>query len=68
MSDDPTRDDIRKLLKTFGVGADEAIMEYLAIAPGDEPLRLRVTLEDVSTYNVEPDERLYYSIEAEVRR
>ena len=68
MSDDPTRSDIRKLLKTFGVGADDAIMEYLALAPGEEPLRLRVTLEDVSTYNVEPDERLYYSIEAEVRR
>jgi len=68
MSGDPTRDDIRKLLKTFGIGADEAIMDYLPLAPGDEPLRLRVTLEDISTYNVEPDERLAYSIEAEVRR
>lgn len=68
MSDDETRNDIRKLLKTFGIGADEAIMDYLAYAPGDGPLRVRVTLEDISTYNVEPDERLSYSIEAEIRR
>ncbi len=66
---DASRDDIRKLLKSFGIQADEAIMDYLSRAPGDGPLLLRVTLEDITDYGEDsPDDWLYVEVEGEVRR
>jgi hypothetical protein len=67
--DETSRDDIRKLLRTFGVRADEAITAYLARSPGDMPLRLKVTLEDITAYGDQPPQPpLALEIEAEVRR
>jgi hypothetical protein len=64
-----SRDDIRKLLKTFGVKADEAIITHLARMAGDQPLRLRVTLDDLTDYGGKPPvEKLHFEVEAEVRR
>ena len=51
-------DDVRKLLKEFGVSADETVMAYLLEKKPSRPLRLRLTLEDVTVYDVPPAERL----------
>ena len=67
--EETSRDDIRKLLRTFGVKADEAITAHLARNPGDVPLRLRVTLEDLTPYSAQsPQPPLTLEIEAEIRR
>lgn len=64
-----SRDDIRTLLKTFGIQADEAIIRHLARTPGDQPLQLRLTLEDVtSSGEAPPAEALHLMIEGEIRR
>lgn len=48
--EDAIRRDIRRLLKTFGIKADEAITDHLARNPGVNPLRVRVVLEDLTDY------------------
>ncbi len=50
MSDDMCKKDIRALLKTFGVMADEAIVGHIAKNPNAEILKLKVTLEDMTDY------------------
>ena len=49
--DENGRKDIRRLLKTFGIQADEAIVAHLANHPQVNALRLRVTLEDLTQYD-----------------
>jgi len=44
------RDDIRNLLKTFGIKADEIVIAHLARNPGDMPLQIRLILEDRTDY------------------
>ena len=67
--DNPSRDDIRRLLKTFGVKADETILAWLDAHPGGEPLHLRVTLEDITSYGANPPaEKLTFTVEGEIRR
>lgn len=69
MEGDSSRDDIRKLLKTFGVKADEAIITHLARAPGDAPLHLRLVLEDLTDYGEAPPAApLSLEVEGEIRR
>ncbi len=64
-----SRDDIRTLLKNFGIQADEAIIKHLALTPGDQPLQLRITLEDRTSYGEAlPKEALHLTIEGEIRR
>ena len=66
--EDNTRQDIRRLLKTFGIQADEAIMAHLAQQSGVAALQLRVTLEDVTYYGENPPANpLRLEIEGEVR-
>ena len=48
--DDNSRKDIRALLKTFGVKADEAIIQHLAKNPDIKQLNLKITLADVTDY------------------
>ena len=48
-----SRKDIRRLLKTFGIKADEAIVAHLESYPQLETLHLRVTLEDLTEYDHE---------------
>ncbi len=52
--EDNTRMDIRRLLKTFGVKADELIMAHVMRHPDALPLQLRVTLEDITDYGGPP--------------
>lgn len=67
--EETSRDDIRKLLRTFGVKADEAITAYLERSPGGAPLRLKVTLEDITAYSDQPPQPpLSLEIEGEIRR
>ena len=64
-----SRDDIRKLLKTFGIQADEAVIAHLARNPGQTPLRLRLALEDLTDYGaVPPNQPLRVEIEGTIRR
>jgi hypothetical protein len=65
--EDSRRTDIRRLLKTFGVKADEAIIQHMARNPGSAPLQVRITLEEISQpdSNAEP---LHFSVEGSIRR
>lgn len=66
---DSSRDDIRRLLKTFGIRAHEAIVAHLAQNPSSRPLRIRLTLEDLTDYeDVLPSEPLHLEIEGDVQR
>jgi hypothetical protein len=49
-----TQDDIRRLLKTFGVKADAAIQAHLGRVPGKRSLQLRLILADATDYGDEP--------------
>ena len=58
MSDEMCKKDIRALLKTFGVSADEAIVGHMAKNPGVKTLNLKVTLEDLTNYGDDSIEKL----------
>ncbi|HZD11011.1 MAG TPA: hypothetical protein VE553_06690 [Candidatus Binatia bacterium] len=65
--EETTRRDIRRLLKTFGVQADEALSAYLAQNPHVERLRVRVTLEDLTDYGSSvPEGTLELVVEDEI--
>lgn len=49
-----TREQIRRLLKTFGIQADEALIAHLARLPGEQTLRVRLILEDHTDYGENP--------------
>ena len=67
--EDNSRKDIRVLLKTFGVRADEAIVGHLARQPGTSKLRLKVCLCDLTDYGDQPpDEPLSLEVEADINR
>ncbi len=67
--EETSRDDIRRILKTFGIQADEALVAHLARNPGSGPLQIRITLEDRMDYGGEtPDPPLFLEIKDEVRR
>lgn len=67
--EETSRDDIRRILKTFGIQADEALVAHLARNPGKGSLQIRITLEDQTDYGGEtPDPPLFLEIEDEVRR
>tara|TARA_B100000497_G_C7581497_1_gene350060 strand:- start:164 stop:373 length:210 start_codon:yes stop_codon:yes gene_type:complete len=58
MSDEICKKDIRGLLKTFGVMADEAIVGHIAKNPNVNTLNFKVTLEDLTKYDDENTEKL----------
>lgn len=63
-----TQSDIRKLLKRFGVQADEAIQAYLEKLPEGSVLQLRITLDDLTDYDAAPPGgKLHLEVEGEVR-
>ncbi len=67
--EETSRDDIRRILKTFGIQADEAIVAHLARNPGRGSLQIRITLEDRTDYgNETPEHPLSLEIEDAVRR
>ncbi len=66
--DQSSRMDIRRLLKTFGIQADEVIMTHLARYAGDRPLRVRISLDDLTDYgDAPPDQPLHLEIEGDIR-
>ncbi len=69
MMDDNSRKDIRALLKTFGVKADEAIVGHLAKNPNVKQLNLKVTLEDMTDYgSTSPSEDLTFVVDGQINR
>jgi hypothetical protein len=68
MMDETTQNDIRRLLKSFGVQVDQAITEYLAAHPEVKELRLRLALEDQTDYAGQPPaEPLAFTLEGVIR-
>jgi hypothetical protein len=62
-----SRDDMRKLLKTFGVKADELVIAHLARWEGDAPLRIALILEDRTDYRGRPpSQALHLEVEGEI--
>ena len=67
--EDSSRKDIRALLKTFGVKADEAIVGHLAKNPDVNQIKLKVTLEDVTNYGASPpSDVLSLIVDGEINR
>ena len=62
MTDDICKKDIRGLLKTFGVMADEAIGGHIAKNPNVNSLNFKVTLEDITEYEDSNIEKLSLEI------
>ena len=62
MSDDMCKKDIRGLLKTFGVMADEAIVGHISKNPNVNSLNFKVTLEDITEYEDSNTEKLSLEI------
>ena len=59
-------DEVRRLLKEFGVTADETISAYLIETKPSRPLRLRIVLEDRTQYESPPAQQLHLEVEGEV--
>jgi hypothetical protein len=67
--EDNSRNDIRKLLKTFGINADEIIIAHLARNPEGPDLKLRISLQDLTDYGPNsPDQALQYELDGTIRR
>ena len=67
--EDTSRKDIRRILKTFGIRADEAMVSYLARNPEIESLKVRITLEDITDYQgTAPVEVLKVVVEDNINR
>lgn len=67
--EDNSRKDIRRLLKTFGIQADEALVAHLARHPEVDKLHIRVTLEDLTDYDLDrPVEALRLQVEDVIQR
>lgn len=63
-----TQQDIRRLLKGFGIQADEAVMAYLAQNPHMRPLKVRLMLQDITDYGeFPPAQPLSVEVEGEIR-
>lgn len=54
--EDTSRKDIRRILKTFGIRADEALVAHLARNPEVSELNVRITLEDLTDYGQKAQE------------
>lgn len=55
--EDSSRNDIRRLLKAFGIQADEVISAHLDQNPDIGILKVRLVLEDVTDYREQPPEQ-----------
>ncbi len=67
--EDTSRNDIRRLLKVFGVQADEMILRHLIENPQAPALKLRIKIEDLTDYGDHPPVKpLAFEVEGEIRR
>ena len=63
------RDDMRKLLKEFGIKADETVIEHLTRNQDVDLLNIRLTLVDSTDYGASPPTTpLELVVEGTVRR
>ena len=63
---DGAHDEIRKLLKEFGLTADETVSAYLIENKPAQALKLRIVLEDITPYETPPARSLRVEVEGEV--
>ena len=69
LNDSSPRSDIRRLLKSFGIQADEMIIAHLARNPASPELKIRITLTDLTDYGERhPDRPLNVEIEGTIRQ
>lgn len=61
-----SHEDIRRLLKEFGLTADETVSAYLIEEKPSRPLHLRIVLEDLTEYDSPPQRPLRVEIEGRV--
>lgn len=67
--EESSRNDIRRLLKTFGIQADEAMIAHLARNPEIMRLQVRLVLQDLTDYgDTSPEERLHLEMDGEIQR
>jgi hypothetical protein len=67
--EDNSRKSIRRMLKSFGIKADETLVAHLAINPNIASLKIRITLEDLTDYGDSPPQApLSVTIEDEIQR
>ena len=67
--EDRSRKDIRRILKTFGIRADETLVGHLARNPHLSKIRVRITLEEISGYDETLDAQpIKLVIEDEIHR
>jgi hypothetical protein len=66
--EESSRNDIRRLLKAFGIQADEAMIAHLARNPKIPRLRVRLVLQDLTDYgDTPPEETLHLEMDGEIR-
>ncbi len=68
MVDESVLMDIRRLLKTFGVQADTAIIQHLQQHPELNSLHLRIRLEDLTEYSEANAQPLAFEVEGLIKR
>ena len=67
--EDNSRKGIRRLLMTFGMRADEAMVAFLARHPEIDSLQVRITLENVTAFDSgKPAEALHLVVEDTIER
>jgi hypothetical protein len=67
--DGSSRDDIRRMLKNFGIQADETIVAHLARNPRVSKLKLKLVLEDLTDYtDSAPEGVCHLELEGVVQR
>lgn len=69
MEEENSRKSIRRILKSFGIRADEALEAHLARNPNIASLNIRITLEDLTNYgDSSPEVPLNVTIIDEIQR
>lgn len=63
-----SRDEIRRLLKEFGVGADEAAIRHLAQHPDLSEISVRLLLVDETGYTDPHPDRLTFEVRGTIHR
>ncbi len=67
--EDNSRKSIRRMLKIFGIKADETLVAHLALNPNVASLKIRITLEDLTDYgDSPPQDPLSVTIDDEIQR
>lgn len=61
-----TQNDIRRVLKNFGMEVDRLITEYMDRLPRNQSIRVRLILQDITEYKDTPPDQLHFEIEGEI--